>query len=270
MRLSNSQMRGTAIAALLSLPLAGGTALAQESQDDTETEQSATASQDTEQQQSTTGSGQASGDMQADAVVAKVGEAEIRGSDVMTVIGMLPQQMQSQPPQVLMPMALEQLILRELIIEEARSQNLGNDPEVKALVEDSAQKAEEDAMVQIWLAREMKGAVTDDAVQKAYDDAKAEGAQNLPPVDEVRPQIEQQLRQEAMQEIKTQLRQDGADVVLLDAAGQPKQQGGGMQDGQGGQGSDDSGSDNTSASQSEGGMSSGGSSDNSDEQSQSN
>lgn len=190
MRQSNSQMRSTAIAALLSLPLAGGAALAQESQDDSKTEQSATSSQDTEQQQSTSGSGQASGDLQADAVVATVGETEIRGSDVMTVIGMLPQQMQSQPPQVLMPMALEQLILLELIIEEARSQNLGDDPEVKALVEDSARTAEEDAMVQIWLAREMKGVVTDEAGQQVYDDAKVKGAQTLPPVEEVRPQIE--------------------------------------------------------------------------------
>ena len=141
----------------------------------------------------------------------------------MTVIGMLPPQLQSQPPQMLVPMALEQLILRELILEEARGQNLAEDPEVQALVENSAQTAEEDAMVQIWLDREMAGVVTDEAVQQVYKGAQAQGAQNLPPVEDVRPQIEQHLRQQAMQDIQMRLR-EGADVVFYDPTGRPMEQ----------------------------------------------
>ena len=230
MRMPNSNMRSTAIAALLSLPLASGGALAQQAQETDQTQQSNQQSQGTAQQQqssqSGTGSGQAAGDQQEDTVVATVGDAEIRGSDVMTVIGMLPPQLQSQPPQMLVPMALEQLILRELILEEARGQNLADDPEVVALVENSAQTAEEDAMVQIWLDREMANVVTDEAVQQVYEGAQAQGAQDLPPVEEVRPQIEQHLRQQAMQDIQMRLR-EGADIVLYDPTGRPVEQGSG-------------------------------------------
>ena len=258
MRMPNLNMRSTAIAALLSVPLASGAAFAQQSQETGQTDQSTTPSQDTPSQdagqqqssQSATGSGQAAGDQQTDAVVATVGDAEIRGSDVMTVIGMLPPQLQSQPPQMLVPMALEQLILRELILEEARGQNLADDPEVVALVENSAQTAEEDAMVQVWLDREMAGVVTDEAVQQVYEGAQAQGAQNLPPVEEVRPQIEQHLRQQAMQDIQMRLR-EGADVVLYDPTGRPIEQ----------QSSGGGSSGSASGGQTGGGQSTGGASD---------
>lgn len=152
--------------------------------------------------------GQLAGAEQQNTVVATVGDAESRGSDVMTVIGML-------PPQMLVPMALQQLIFRELILEQARSQNLADDPEVVALVESSAQTAEDDAMVQVWLEREMATVVTDEAVQQAYSDTQAQGQQDLPPIDALRPQIEQHLRQQAVQDIQARLRQ-GADIVLYD------------------------------------------------------
>lgn len=110
MRMTNSNMRSTAVAALLSLPVATGGALAQQSQETDQTQQQSSQSQDATQQQllqSATGSEQSNGDQQPDAVVATVGDAEIRGSDVMTVIGMLPPQLQSQPQQMLVPMAAD-------------------------------------------------------------------------------------------------------------------------------------------------------------------
>ena len=258
MRMPNSNMRSTAIAAFLSLPLASGAAFAQQSQQTGQTDQSTTPSQDTAQQQSSsqsaTGSGQAAGSQQEDSVVATVGDAEIRGSDVMTVIGMLPPQLQSQPPQMLVPMALEQLILRELILEEARGQSLADDPEVVALVENSTQTAEEDAMVQVWLDRQMANVVTDEAVQQVYEGAQAQGAQGLPPIEEVRPQIEQHLRQQAMQDIQMRLRQ-GADVVLYDPTGRPleQQQNGSTQQGQGAQSSGGESTGNATGGQASGG-----------------
>ncbi len=223
MKIANPEIRSTALAALLSLPLVGGAALAQETD---QADPTTTPAQDMTQQQSSqsaTDSGQTGGEQQQDTVVATVGESEIRGSDVMTFIGMLPPQLQSQPPQMLVPLALEQLIFRELILGEARSQNLADDPEVVALVDGATVTAADDAMVQVWIDRETAGVVTDEAVQQAYDQAQSEGAQELPPLEEVRPQIEQYLRQQALQEIRTRLT-EGADIVLYDPTGRPVEQ----------------------------------------------
>jgi len=227
MKCPNPDFRRAAIAAAVSLPLATGAAWAQESQGTDQSSGSSQQSQDsTGQQSSQAAGGSASGSSgsQADNVVATVGGAEIRGSDVLAVVGMLPPQLQSQPPQMLIPMALDQLILRELILEQARAQNLAADPEVQALVASSAQSAEDNAVVQVWLDREMASIVTDEAVQQAYDDAQtqaqAQGQPDLPPIAEVRPQIEQFLRQQAVQDLRTQLR-EGADIVLFDATGNP-------------------------------------------------
>jgi hypothetical protein len=79
---------------------------------------------------------------------------------------------------MLVPIALDQLVMRELILQQAMTENLGEDPEVIARVDSSNQTAEEDAMVQVWLRRELKGAVTDAEVQRIYDEPSAsqEGA----------------------------------------------------------------------------------------------
>jgi len=209
MQLSNFKTRARTMTAALCLPLLAGAAFAQDTDaaDDTEMSEGA-------MEQSDAGALQ-------EAVVVTVGDAEIRGSDVMMVIGMMPAQMQSQPPETLVPMALEQLILRELIVAEARTENLSEDPDVIALVEGEAQAPEEDAMVQVWLDRELADVVTDEAVQDLYDEA--EGQQDLPPLDEARPQIEQALVQQAIQDIRIDLEQD-VEVVFYDESGQPLEQ----------------------------------------------
>ena len=250
MRTTDQKMRSTAIAALLSLPVMAGAAFAQQSTEETqssEAQSSETQSQDTGQQQS------AAGAPEQDALVATVGDAEIRGSDVMAFIDMLPPHLQSQPPQMLVPMALEQLIVRELVLETAQDQNFAEDPEVKALVDSSAGVTEEDAMVKVWIDRETEGAVTDEAVQEAYEKAQSDSTEELPPIEEVRPQIERFLRQQAMQGIQIRLR-DSADIVLYDSTGQPVQQkdatpqGQGTEKGNAGASGDQSGgtSDNSS------------------------
>lgn len=242
MSIPKSSLLSTAMAAVFAIPFAAMPALAQENQ-------SKDAGQASDQQDSSAANSTTAGNQQqADSLVATVGKKEIRGSDVMTVIGLLPPQLQSQPPQMLVPIALEQLILRELILQEAQAQNFAEDPEVIALVEDSAQTAEEDAMVQVWLDREMANAVSDEAVQNVYDQAKAQSQEELPPLEEVRPQIEQSLRQQAMQEVRMQLR-EGADIVLYDPTGRPMEQDGAAQpesnqassDGTGDSGSGDNG-----------------------------
>jgi hypothetical protein len=71
-------------------------------QQDEATADSGQASDGQQQDQTTAETAQATDDEQggpaADALVATVGEREIRGSDVMTVIGMLPEPLQAQQP----------------------------------------------------------------------------------------------------------------------------------------------------------------------------
>lgn len=209
MQLSNLKTRIRTMTALVCLPLVAGAAFAQDTDGTNGMEMSEGAIE-----QSDTGALQ-------DAVVVTVGDAEIVGADVMTVINMMPQEMQSQPSETLVPMAIEQLILRELIVAEARSEDLSEDPDVIALVEGDAQAPEEDAMVQVWLDRELSDVVTDEAVQDLYDEAAEQ--QDLPPLEEARPQIEQALIQQAIQDIRNDLEED-VEVVFYDESGEPLEQ----------------------------------------------
>jgi hypothetical protein len=143
-----------------------------------------------------------------DMVVVRVGDTDILGSDISGVISLLPPQLQQQPPEMLVPMAVNQLIARELILKAAIAENLAEDPEVVALVDEAKMASEQDAMVQIWLDRELSGQVTDAEIQAKYEEIKAATDQDIPPLDAVRDQIEIQLRQEAFAGIQENLRKD--------------------------------------------------------------
>ncbi|MFZ3585119.1 hypothetical protein ACOI1H_23730 [Loktanella sp. DJP18] len=241
MKRSNSNLRNTAIAAIIGLPFTSGIAFAQDTQQSAgQTDAPSAQSGDATQQQSASSTAQNGSAEQSDVIVATVGGSDIMSSDVLTVIDMLPPQLRTQPPEMLVPMAMEQLILRQLILAEARAQNLAEDPEVIALVEGATQAAEDDAIVQVWMGREMANAVTDEAVQQEYDRASGQTEQELPPLADVRPQIEQHLRQQALQAIQTNLRA-GANIVFFDATGNPVEQ---PQDQNNSGGSGDSAQDN--------------------------
>ncbi|SFP24934.1 hypothetical protein [Tranquillimonas alkanivorans] len=196
-------------ATALALTLAAGAATAQEATQAAPTEGADTQAP-TETQQA----------QPADALVATVGDAEIMTSDVRAAIGALPAQMRSQPPEMLVPFAIEQLVLRELIYQAAQAENLGEDPEVVALVEEAGQAAEQDAMVQVWLQRELDAAVTDETVQQTYDQLQTGSDAELPPLEELRPQIEQQLRRQTVEDLRTGL-QDDVRVMFYGPDGQP-------------------------------------------------
>lgn len=222
-------MQTCAVTALLALPTApvalaqsheaqsGDTAQQPRQKPDATKEQQA----QTGQQQSPDGSGP-----QPDVLVATVGDEEIRSSEVMTVIGMLPEPLRAQQPDMLVPIALDQLILRELILQKAHSENLGEDPEVKQLVENQTATAEDDAIVQVWLQRELGERVTDQQVQQTYDRiaSEAEEGGDVPPLESVRPQIEQQLRQQALGEIRASLNED-AKITFYGPEGEPIKEG---------------------------------------------
>ncbi|MGX9857043.1 hypothetical protein ACR03S_16655 (plasmid) [Limimaricola variabilis] len=197
-------LHGTALTAAFGLGLVAVPALAQENQ-----------SQDQQSQQGQDASAQA----QDNRKVATVNGTDIVTSDLMRFVDMLPDQLRrSQPPEMVISAAIQQLVMRELILEEARSANLAENDRVKQLVEQSTIDAEDDAMIQVWLEQEFEDDITDEAVQGAYDALQATSTQELPPLEQVRPQIEQQLRQQAYADLQTQL-QKGADIVFYDASG---------------------------------------------------
>ncbi|MCZ4260595.1 SurA N-terminal domain-containing protein [Limimaricola sp. G21655-S1] len=197
-------LHGTALTAAFGLGLVAVPALAQENQ-----------SQDQQSQQGQDASAQA----QDNRKVATVNGTDIVTSDLMRFVDMLPDQLRrSQPPEMVISAAIQQLVMRELILEEARSANLAENDRVKQLVAQSTIDAEDDAMIQVWLEQEFEDDITDEAVQGAYDALQATNTQELPPLEKVRPQIEQQLRQQAYADLQTQLQQS-ADIVFYDASG---------------------------------------------------
>jgi len=194
-------LHGTALTAAFGLGLVAVPALAQENQ--------------SQQDQNTSAQAQA----QDNRKVATVNGTDIVTGDLMRFVDMLPDQLRrSQPPEMVISAAIQQLVMRELILEEARRANLAENDRVKQLVEQSTIDAEDDAMIQVWLEQEFEDDITDEAVQGAYDALQATSAQELPPLEQVRPQIEQQLRQQAYADLQTQLQQ-GADIVFYDASG---------------------------------------------------
>lgn len=90
-----------------------------------------------------------------------------------------------------------------------------------ALIEEAGRTLEEDALIAVYLEDQLDTRVTEEAVQQAYKQSQNQvpGDESLP-LEEVRPQIEQQLRQQALLTIRENLT-EGADVVFYGAGGVP-------------------------------------------------
>ncbi|MEX3316961.1 hypothetical protein [Sulfitobacter sp. PS-8MA] len=154
-------------------------------------------------------------------LVVRVGDKDISRSDVSGAISALPPQLRQQPPELLVPMAVNQLIAKELIYQAALADKLNEDSEVVALVEEANSANEKDAMVQVWLQRELGNRVTDQSVEAKYDEIKSNSEQEIPPLEAVRAQIEQQLRQEAFSDVEEDLRKD-VEIVYYGPDGKPQ------------------------------------------------
>lgn len=157
---------------------------------------------------------------QPDVLVAMVGDTEIRSSDVIGAIQALPPQLKQMPTEMLIPAVVDQLIVSSLIVEQARSEDLQDDPEVVALVQPGVTAVEDQALVQVWLQRELGERVNDAAVQQAYADLQETNPDMTQSIDELRPALEQNLRQEAMNAIRSELQQ-GVEITLYGPDGQP-------------------------------------------------
>ncbi len=217
MRLTTHLTTTTAlVVSLAAAPLYAQETNTSTSDTQTESNQSAQSGTDGATTNDTSGS-----EMGEDLVIVTVGDADILGSDVSAAISLLPPQMRQQPPEMLVPMAVNQLIARELILKAAMAEKLNEDPEVVALVADSQNASEQDAMVHVWLQRKLGESVTDEEVQAKYDEIKANTDQEIPPLDAVRPQIEQQLRQDAFAGIQDELSKD-VEIVYYGPDGNPQ------------------------------------------------
>ncbi|HVJ42738.1 MAG TPA: peptidylprolyl isomerase [Dongiaceae bacterium] len=110
-------------------------------------------------------------------VVARVNGKDITRQDVIDSASNLPPQIKANIDMVF-PQLTDRLIGLTLITSEGRSENLQNDPEVKAIV----QKFEDEAIRQVFLTRLVKSKITDDAVKAKYD----QNLKDHPPQDEVK------------------------------------------------------------------------------------
>ncbi len=111
-----------------------------------------------------------------DRVVARVNGEEIHWSDVLALARTLPAEYQTQLMQIY-PMLVERLVDFKLAGEAGRAAGLASDERVKAFVV----KAEEQAIRDVYLEREITARITDAAIQDAY---KAYSAAN-PPAEEL-------------------------------------------------------------------------------------
>lgn len=208
-----------------------GSAMAQTSSQADQAQNQAQTAPSATQSTTATGAGSQSGNQQAgsaeqsdeDHLIAMVNDVEIRQSDVASAIENLPPQVRQVPQQMLVPVVVDQLLARELIAAQARSENLQSDPAVVAVVEEQTRTLEDQALVNVWIERELAESITEARINEAYERFKAANPESTVTLEDARPQLEQALRQETAQQLVADLR-EGAAIVFYDASGNPVQE----------------------------------------------
>ncbi|WIJ24965.1 SurA N-terminal domain-containing protein [Devosia sp. RR2S18] len=224
-KLDNRLFAAVSVATLMTgamaLPATAQDAASTDSAAQTEAEASAT----TTDASAGTGASQAgqSGAATSDSVVAEVNGTQITLSDVRNAISTLPPQMQQFPEEMVVSLALDQLVTRELILNQAQASGLESDPEVQSLVQTMMEEITEQALVQVWVARQLNEQITDEQLQSAFASFQETNPDAVVTFEQARPQIEQALRQQLAASLGEQLRRD-AEVTYFDAAGNPTEQ----------------------------------------------
>ena len=173
-----------------------------------------------------------------DARVATVAGTDITMGEVQAAARAFPPQFaEGQPADLLIAAALDQLILRELVLQDAGDEMAQSD-EVQTLLEQNPEAKQDDAVVQVYVQRELDAAVTDEAVQQAYDAVVENTDAEVPPLSEVRPQVENQVRQEAFSALNERLRAD-AEITFYGPDGEELAPEGGAPDQPAGDGATD-------------------------------
>jgi peptidyl-prolyl cis-trans isomerase C len=100
-----------------------------------------------------------------DPVVARVDGEAITLSEVMAMARALPEELRGAPPQVVMPLILDQLISSRAIVGAARRAGLDRDPAIQARI----RRAEEQELAQALIGREVASRVDEAAIRRRYD-----------------------------------------------------------------------------------------------------
>lgn len=100
----------------------------------------------------------------SDPVVARVDGTPILLSEVEEAARGLPEQFRAMPPMMLFPLLIDQMISQRVLADAARKANMQNSPEVRARV----RQAEEEALQQAFLAREIGPLMTEEALRARY------------------------------------------------------------------------------------------------------
>ncbi len=98
-------------------------------------------------------------------MIAKVGTDEIHYSDLQEAMQTLPDQLRAMPPAMLYPMLLDQLIDRDVIVQQAKKENLQDDPKVKQAISRATDLALQNAL----LSRDIQPLLTPAAIKARYD-----------------------------------------------------------------------------------------------------
>ncbi|HET6182632.1 MAG TPA: peptidylprolyl isomerase [Acetobacteraceae bacterium] len=121
--------------------------------------------------------GGAAGKPAGDPLLAKVGDQEIRLSDLQTALDSLPANVRQMPPDTLYPMLLDRLIDQAALAQEAERSGLAKDPAVQREVK----LAETMALGSAELNRTVRPQITEEALKTRYEKEIA----NQPPQKEV-------------------------------------------------------------------------------------
>lgn len=111
-------------------------------------------------------------------LIARIAGQDVTKADLQETIKGLPDNYKQFPEEVLSQFALDQMIGERVIDAKIGNSGLERDPEVQAQLAD----AQKQIVRSIFIEREVKKAVTDDKIKKAYDEYKA----NFPKVEEVK------------------------------------------------------------------------------------
>ncbi len=101
----------------------------------------------------------------ADPVIARVNDAEIHLSELQQAATNLPEQYRSMPQQMLYPMLVDQLVDRHALTDYARKTGFDRDP----LVRQSMQRAQDTALQNAMISREVGPQVTEEKIHARYD-----------------------------------------------------------------------------------------------------
>lgn len=111
-------------------------------------------------------------------VVAKVDGKDISRMDVLNFIQTLPPQTREMPIEKLFPLAVEQVVNSEIVVEKTKGVQLDNDPEVQKQLE----RAKEEITRSVYLQKQVEERITEDRIKTAFDNY----VKNFPNVQEVK------------------------------------------------------------------------------------